>query len=151
MGQQREGSGFAGDIAHGQLGQAGFEPESGQSRRLGHRELEFRLGHRPEQNLVCGDRARQRGVRSQPSVHIGPNADRHRRAGCQQRVDEGEPAVGAVAEREQLFELIDHDQFGRAPVDVERGSAAGREQAGALDSGELAGANGRHHAGPEHR
>jgi hypothetical protein len=151
VGEQRERSGFAGDMADGQLGQPWLQPESGQPRRLGHRALQLRLSHGAEENLVCSDRARERGVGSEPAVHVGPDADRYRRAGGEQRIDERQPVVGAVAEREQLFELIDHNQFGRPAVDVERGNAAGRQQGRAFDPGNLAGAHGRDHPGPEHR
>ena len=61
--EQRQRAGLAGDVAQDQLDEAGLEPQAGEPRRLGDGALELVGGHRAEQDLVGGDRARERGVR----------------------------------------------------------------------------------------
>ena len=125
MREQWQRPGLAGHLAHRQLDQPRLEPQPRQPGRLGHRPLELVLAHRPEQELVGGDRAGELGMRHELAVHVGPHPDRHRTPHRQQRIDEGLPAVRVLAQGEQLLELIDHHQLSRIVLDIDPRSSAG--------------------------
>ena len=120
-------------------------------RRLHHRPLELVVGHRAEQELVGGDRARELGMGAEAPVDVGPEPDHHRTAGDSSASMNVSPPVGVVAQGEELLELIDDDELARVVAGVGVGMGAGREQPRAVDARDFAGAHRRDDAGAQDR
>ena len=91
--EQRQGARLAGDVAQHEVDEAGLEPQPGQPRRLGDGPPQLGVGHRPEQDLLVGDRAGEAGMRAQLPVEVGAHADHDRAGKVEQRVDERRAAA----------------------------------------------------------
>ena len=111
VGQQRQRTGLAGDVAQDQLDQAGLEAQSGEARRLDDRSLELGVAHRTQEDLVASDGPSELCVAGELAVHVSAYGDHDGRAEREQTIDERVAACAVVTQREELLELVDDDQL----------------------------------------
>ena len=142
--EQRQRAGLAGDVARAR---ASTRPGSSRSpaRRAGSvmARAQLVVAHRAEQHLVRGDRARELGWRAQLAVEVGAHADRDRPSGARSSASmNARAALGVVAQREQLLELVDDDERPASASTRGRLAPGVHEPRRAASSGDLAGATG---------
>jgi hypothetical protein len=111
-----------------ELGEQGaLDRVSGPHGRFGDGPAQFVQGHRPDHDLGVVERRHQLRVTGTVGVEVGPHAQHHPApaalltCGGEQGVDEPGAFVGLSAEREDLLELVHHQQqFGSAGLRSER-------------------------------
>ena len=125
MREKRERAGLAGDFADEQVDERAFDAQPARAGGLDDGFAQFVLGHRTEEQLLARDGGRERGVARAAAVEVGAHPDHDRTIASEQRFDEAGSLIVVVAEREELFELVDDEQRRRRrerPADAHRAS-----------------------------
>ena len=116
--EQRERAGLAVDVGEHRVDEAGLEPKPRRPGRALDRPAKLVAAHRAEQALVLGERRREARMVGATPVEVGPERDHERRRVVSRRSSRASTKRARArfvrAQREDLLELVDDEQRGRA-------------------------------------
>ena len=121
-GQQRQPARRVEHVGHQGVGERGLDAQPGALGRTLDRPPQLVAAHRADEHLVGPDQPGEPLVRGALPVEVGAHGEHDLAVVLHQRVQERRPLGGVVADREDLLELVDHEQVGGLDARVGAGA-----------------------------